>query len=80
MRFYLDRGVNGIRTDSVPYLVEHEGFLDEPVVEGKSTSDSKLEHDSLKHVYTMDQPESYDVLKEFRSVLDSYTAKGGPTR
>lgn len=71
--------MHGIRTDSVPYLVEHADFLDEPLVDSKAAG-TELDHDSLKHIYTMNQPESYKIVKEFRDVLDSYTQKGGPTR
>ncbi|XP_065203783.1 maltase 2-like [Planococcus citri] len=82
LKFWLDKGVHGIRTDSVPYLVEDDKFLDEPPYNKTSAVRliGKKDYDALSHIYTKDQPESLKILRQFREVLDSYTQKGGPTR
>ena len=33
MRFWLDRGVDGLRLDAVPYLIEREGTISENLAE-----------------------------------------------
>lgn len=78
MKFWLDKGVDGFRVDSVPYLVEQADFKDEPVSQKKNVSST--DHDYLDHIYTMNQPQSLEIVQQFRDVLDEYKKKDGNTR
>ncbi|XP_050543700.1 maltase A1-like [Daktulosphaira vitifoliae] len=74
MRYWLDRGVDGFRFDAVPALFEVENLMDEP----KSSKSDALptDYDYLDHPYTQDQPETFDMVQQWREVLDSYENKG----
>ena len=69
LRFWLDAGVDGFRVDAVPHFFEDDQFRDEDVVEGKPVDS----YDSVKHNRTYNlQPETSDLLRQFRHVLDEY--------
>lgn len=74
MRFWLDRGVDGFRTDSTNYLLEMEGFEDEPpnpdYVPGKSNP-----YDALLHIYSHGRPETLIALNIFCQVLGEYVGR-----
>lgn len=81
LRFWLNKGIAGFRIDAVPYLFESgefEGrYRDEP--ESKATND-KENPAFLTHTQTMDQPETYDMIYQWRAVLDEYTRKDNESR
>lgn len=64
----------------MPFLVEDNRFLDEPPVNKTLAKENGMDYNNQQHMYTLNQPKTYDVLAEFRAVLDSYTKQGGPTR
>lgn len=75
----MDRGIDGFRIDAVPYLIEDEQFLDEPLSGDESAGPT--EYNYLTHIYTMDQQGTYDIIYSFREVVDNYTsANGGDAR
>ncbi|XP_053985159.1 alpha-glucosidase-like [Hylaeus volcanicus] len=69
MRFWLDKGVDGFRVDAVNHLCEDNRFLDEPL-SGK-TSNPDMSDYTVK-IYTEDQPQTYEVVRGWREVLDEY--------
>ncbi|XP_049539229.1 maltase A3-like [Anopheles darlingi] len=69
LRFWLDQGVDGFRVDAVPWLFETEGFPDEPI---SGASDDPLSQNYLRHIYTLDQPETVDMVYQWREVMDQY--------
>ena len=73
MRFWLDKGVDGFRIDAVPHLIEARDLADEPV---SGATENPLDYTYLDHVYTKSQPETYDVVRGWRQVLDEYEAEG----
>ncbi|XP_065079515.1 probable maltase [Ochlerotatus camptorhynchus] len=81
LRYWLDRGVSGFRIDAVPYLfesAESEGrYRDEPL---SRTTDDSENPAYLVHSQTMDQPETYDMIYQWRAVLDEYTKQDNRTR
>ena len=79
MRFWLDKGIDGFRVDSVMYLFEDSRLRDEPVISNE-TIEGYPAYKALNHAYTIDQPETYDMLAQFRELLDSYKQKDGHTR
>lgn len=84
VRFWLERGVAGFRVDAVNCLFEvdknlHGGqYPDEPL--SGAVGVSLDDHDSLDHIYTKNQNETYYVVYDWRDVLDEFKARDGLTR
>ncbi|XP_046609142.1 alpha-glucosidase-like [Neodiprion virginianus] len=72
IEFWLDRGIDGFRVDTIMTLVEDASFPDEPL---SGTTDDSTDHDYLLHYYTEDQIETYEVVAEWRELLDDYAFK-----
>ncbi|QLG11085.1 DUF3459 domain-containing protein [Deinococcus sp. D7000] len=70
LRFWMRRGVDGFRVDVIWLLAEDERFLDEPVNPEWTPGD--IEHNSVQHIYTQDQPETHQYIREMRAVLDEF--------
>ncbi|XP_015111695.1 maltase 1 [Diachasma alloeum] len=70
IKFWLEKGIDGFRVDAVPHLYEVENLLDEPRTNASGVTDSEYAY--LDHVHTKDQPETYDLVKSWRKVLDDY--------
>ncbi|XP_060531299.1 maltase 2-like [Cylas formicarius] len=68
--FWLDFGADGFRMDAVPYLFEDDSFSDEPLsgVSGYVATD----YEYLKHPYTKNLDETYDMIYQWRRVLDDF--------
>lgn len=79
LRFWLDKGVDGFRVDALPFLVEDSSFRDEPLLDPNAVDDNYT-YFLLDHIYSRDQPQTYTIVEEFRSVLDEYTKIDGNTR
>lgn len=84
IRFWLEKGVAGFRVDAVNCLFEADKELfggkypDEPS-SGRTDVDP-ASHDSLAHIYTKDQNETYYMVYDWRDVLDEFKAKDGVSR
>jgi len=70
LAFWLDRGVIGFRIDATRHLFESETFLDEPCL--MSEYECTINFDSLDHIYTTNQPETIEIVKEWREFVDNY--------
>ncbi|XP_058449982.1 maltase 2-like [Malaya genurostris] len=78
MRFWLAKGVAGFRIDAVNHLFEVEDFRDEPET---GTDRDPLSYGFTHHYYTKDLPEVYEMVYEWRNLLDDWKlTHGGPTR
>ncbi|KAH8299668.1 hypothetical protein KR044_004345 [Drosophila immigrans] len=83
LTYWLDRGVAGFRIDAVPWCFEvvpdAEGrYPDEPL---SGYTDDPDDSSYLKHIYTQDQPETVDMVYQWRQLLDDYKRiHGGDTR
>lgn len=75
MRFWLDRGVDGFRVDAVNYLYKDPSLKDEPQNPNYAGGFYLNPHDSLLHIYTLDQSDSIRILKEMAGVLQEYKNK-----
>ncbi|XP_033222582.1 maltase 2-like [Belonocnema kinseyi] len=69
LTFWMDKGVDGYRIDAINHMFEDERLLDEPRNDNNVPDD---DYDSLDHIYTTDQNETYQVLKSWRKLLDDY--------
>lgn len=67
----MDRKIDGFRIDATPYIFEDERFLDEPL-SGITNVDS---YDYTISIYTKDQPKNYEMMAEWRKVVDDYSDK-----
>lgn len=74
LRFWLDKGVDGFRVDAVSQMFEDDQFRDEsPSGNTNDTDDSNY----LTHVYTQNRPETYDMIKQWRAIIDEYESISG---
>jgi len=71
LTFWMNRGVEGFRIDAINHMYEHPDFLDEPLsnIPGLPVDD----YDTLNHIYTKNLPETYDVLKTWRELMDNHS-------
>ena len=72
--FWLDMGVDGFRMDAVAHIWEDEEFRDEPK---SGYTDDPEDYGYLNHIYTNNLPKTWEVLKEFYTLIKSYTAIDG---
>lgn len=74
LRFWMRRGVDGFRVDVIWLLAEDERFLDEPEnpAADREVVGGQIEHSTLLHIYTQDQPETHDYVREMRRVIDEF--------
>jgi alpha-glucosidase len=70
MRFWLRRGVDGFRLDSLPMLVKDDRFRDNPV-DPRWRAD-RPDYWQLRPERTIDQPDLLEVLRLLRAVVDEY--------
>lgn len=74
--FWMKQGVDGFRLDAVPYLFEDETFPDEPVI----NATLEITYSNLDHIYTQNQPKTYELLKNWSAVIDSFSKKENKSR
>lgn len=83
LRFWLKLGVDGFRIDAVPTLFEvnkdkDENYPDEP---RNTWNNDPNDPSYLNHIYTQDQPETIDMVYQWRAVMDEFQKEfGGDTR
>ena len=77
-RFWLDRGVDGCRLDTINFYFHSAGLEDNPpLAEDKrdySTAPAVNPYNYQDHRYDKSRPENLDFLKRFRALLDEYPA------
>lgn len=69
MRFWLDRGVDGFRVDVIWLLIKDEKLRNEPP---NPDWDGQIPYNRFQHIYTQNQPEVHDIIRQMRTVLDEY--------
>ncbi len=72
MRFWLERGIDGFRVDVIWLLMKHPLFPDEPE---DPDWDGRNPHARLRHIHTADLPETHELVRAMRSLLDGYGDK-----
>ena len=70
MRFWLERGVDGFRVDVMWLLIKDEQFRDNPVNPDWKPGDRPEGRQQMVH--TADLPETQEIVREMRAVMDSY--------
>ncbi|GGA56629.1 beta-galactosidase BglA [Pelagibacterium lentulum] len=76
MRFWLERGVNGFRLDTVNFYFHGQALQDNPPIRPEdynaSTAPAVNPYNLQDHVYDKSQPENIAFLKRLRALLDEY--------
>jgi alpha-glucosidase len=73
MRFWLDRGVDGLRVDAVQTLTENEALVDNPPAEGPNIkAKAGSEFASQQHINDIDWPDNIAIVREFHEVVREY--------
>lgn len=76
LTFWMQRGVAGFRIDAAQDLVEKinddGSFPDEP--RSFDPNCDRFDHCSLSHIYTQDQDGSYEVVYQWRKLVDDFTS------
>ena len=70
LRFWLDRGVDGFRVDTIHHLIKDDRFRDNPP--NPEYAPGMPPHRSVIRRYTTDRPEVQDAIVKMRGVLDEY--------
>lgn len=65
----MGRGVDGFRFDAVSNLYEHKDLLDEK--RSYAPDAYETDYDYLTHTSTVDQPETYEMVKIWRKLVDT---------
>ncbi|XP_055852277.1 maltase A3-like isoform X2 [Episyrphus balteatus] len=79
LKFWLKKGVAGFRCDAVPNVFEsapdaNGNYPDEP---RNSSVDDPEAYNYVQHIYTSDQPETVQLVYEWRKLLDDFKAVNG---
>jgi alpha-glucosidase len=70
MRFWLDRGVDGLRVDAVQNVIKDDRFRDNPPNPGFRPGDDPFTR--LMRLYSGDRPEVHDVIARMRRLVEEY--------
>ena len=73
MRFWLERGVDGFRLDTVNFYVHDESLRDNPPAEIAMVPNNPYEMQN--HLCSKTQPENIDVLRRFRALTDEFEGR-----
>jgi len=74
VRFWLERGVDGFRLDTVNYYVHDRWLRDNPPLASSvaGTNGSTGTYGFQEHLFDKTRPENLDFLKRFRALLNEY--------
>ena len=77
VRFWLERGVDGFRVDVAHYIMKDPEMRDNPPnIEGKAPFYRPHgDYDTQIHLYDKGHPDVHAVYREFRQILDAYSAE-----
>jgi alpha-glucosidase len=77
-RFWLERGVDGFRLDTINFYFHSEGLEDNPPLPPAERNDQTAPavnpYNYQDHIYDKSRPENLGFLERFRALLDEYPA------
>ncbi|HCL65222.1 MAG TPA: alpha-glucosidase [Rhizobium sp.] len=77
-RFWLQRGVDGFRLDTINFYFHDRKLRDNPALaperRNASTAPAVNPYNFQEHIYDKNRPENLEFLKRFRAVLDDFPA------
>lgn len=65
--------MDGFRVDAVPHLFETNYTSDEP--ESNMEGVTENDYNYLIHTLTKDQPQTYDLIRSWRKIMDDYASQ-----
>ena len=78
VRFWLDRGVDGFRLDTINFYFADKELRDNPALPANQRNSAIAPavnpYNYQMHTHSKNQPENLDFLRRFRKVLDAYPA------
>ncbi|UWQ94307.1 alpha-glucosidase family protein [Rhodobacteraceae bacterium M385] len=78
VRFWLDRGVDGFRLDTINFYMHDKQLRSNPALPKDQRDDSIAPsvnpYNHQLHLYSKNQPENLEFLRRFRAVLDEFPA------
>jgi len=77
LSYWIELGIDGIRIDALKHVYEIESLEDEPI---SDINNPAVEYSNLDHIYTSDQVEVYDLIKEWHLLLEEFNKKDHHTR
>ena len=72
MRFWLERGVDGFRLDTVNYYVHDARLRDNPASEWEAGHFPGNPYDAQNHLFSKSRPENIAVLQKMRALCDAF--------
>ena len=74
VRFWLDRGVDGLRIDVAHFIMKDPELRDNPPLVGNVETNTKDhgEYDLFQHLYDKGHPDNHPLFRDLRALLDSY--------
>lgn len=76
LNFWMDKGIDGFRMDSVKFIYENASFPNQDPVPGTNGST----YDTQIHTYDNDQPETFKLLTHWTDVIRAQVLKDGIPR
>ena len=77
-RFWLDRGVDGFRLDTINFYVHDQQLRDNPALPPEERNEAIAPavnpYNHQNHVYSKNRPENIDFLQKLRAVMAPYSA------
>ena len=79
VRFWMDRGVDGLRIDVAHVIMKHPELLDNPRNDARVRSYKTFGNwDDFVHINDLGHPDVHDVYRELRTILDGYSTDERP--
>ncbi|XP_013410506.1 maltase A3 [Lingula anatina] len=78
LRFWLNKGVDGMVVNAAEHLVEATSFEDEPASNEPGLVNESYE--TLKHLYTTFQNESFDLITKWQAIVDDVSTSSEKPR
>jgi alpha-glucosidase len=72
MKFWLDRGVDGFRLDTVNFYFHDQQLRDNPPFQGRAEVPPTNPYGYQQHLYDKNRPENLAFLKRLRALMDQY--------
>ena len=77
-RFWLDRGVDGFRLDTINFYTHDKELRDNPALpkerRNADTAPAVNPYNHQEHIYSKNRPENLDFLRKLRAVMEPYGA------
>ncbi len=77
-RFWLERGVNGFRLDTINFYFADKQLRDNPALppelRNNTVAPTVNPYNHQEHIYSKNQPETLDFLRRLRAVMDPFDA------